>query len=216
MYYDFIHKNARLLKALLAIIIGLIVFWFIFMSFSHSGKVKLQLSIVPSDSSVTIDDSKSSNGSHWLKPGGYTVVVSKPGFKTQTRSIVLSTEKDNNIAAFSLEPQSESAKKWVKAHLDEYKANEKYGSLEAQASGKYLNDRNPIVSKLPYQDPYFTIGYIQNSDNSITLTIATPSPRYRFFAVEQIRKFGYDPTDFRIDFKDFVNPLAPLKSEAKS
>ncbi len=216
MYYDFIHKNSRLLKAILAIIIGLVVFWFIFTAISHSGKVKLQLAIVPSDSTITINGSKYSNGSHWITPGTYTVKVSKPGFKSQSRSVILSPEKDVNVATFSLEPESQKAKAWVKSNLDLYKANEKYGALEAGASGKYLSNRNPIISNLPFKDPYFTIGYIQNPDSSITLTVATPSPRYRFFALEQIRKLGYDPTDFKINFKDFVNPLAPPKSEVKS
>ena len=48
--------------------------------------------------------------------------------------------------------------------------------------------------KLPFTD-HATDRFTPNPDNTITLTVSTPSPRYRFYAKwKQIRKMGYDPT----------------------
>ena len=102
---------------------------------------------------------------------------------------------------------SSDAKKWADDHTTEYRKNEAYGAIEASVNGDYFTERNPITTKLPYVDPYFTLGYISHDNQTISLTIETPSPRYRYFAIEKLRQMGYDPTDFDIIFKDFKNPL---------
>ncbi len=68
---------------------------------------------------------------------------------------------------------------------------------------------NPIVTNLPYINPYYSIEYktAGETSNEITLTIRTPSPRYRYEAVKQIRGWGFDPTSFKIEFIDYKNPL---------
>ena len=68
---------------------------------------------------------------------------------------------------------------------------------------------NPIVTNLPYINSYYSIEYktAGETSNEITLTIRTPSPRYRYEAVKQIRGWGYDPTSFKIEFIDYKNPL---------
>ncbi|MEO5950668.1 MAG: hypothetical protein ABIQ04_04425 [Candidatus Saccharimonadales bacterium] len=75
-------------------------------------------------------------------------------------------------------------------------------------SSSFLTD-NPIVSRLPYQDPYYNISYKTDSQttNQITLTIRTPSPRYRYTAIGKLQSWGYDPTDYKIEFIDYKNPL---------
>jgi hypothetical protein len=98
-----------------------------------------------------------------------------------------------------------------RAWIGKTKKNESYGAIEASNNGKYFTAKNPITTKLPYNDPYYTIGYTPRTDGGVDLTISTPSPRYRFYAVEKIRELGYDPTDFVIVFKDFKNPLGDKK-----
>lgn len=68
---------------------------------------------------------------------------------------------------------------------------------------------NPIVKQLPYQHPYYSINYktVGETTNDIIITIRTPSPRYRYSAVEKLKSWGYDPTDYSIEFIDYKNPL---------
>ena len=68
---------------------------------------------------------------------------------------------------------------------------------------------NPILKKIPYTDPYYQISYktVSATSNDIIITIHTPSPRYRYYAIRELKSWGYDPTDYTIEFTDFVNPL---------
>ena len=68
---------------------------------------------------------------------------------------------------------------------------------------------NPIVKKLPYVDPYYTIDYktVSSTSNDIVITIHTPSPRYRYYALKQLYALGGDPTNLTVQFSDYTNPL---------
>jgi len=209
MYYDFIqtHKKRFIAGAVLFIIY--IIVWAVWTYVDHIGKVPVVVAVVPSNASVTISGQKLGDGTHWLPPARYNVKAEKSGFATINESIIVAAKKSQNVITLSLSPQSSDAKKWANDHQNDYSRNEQFGAIQANVDGRYFTSLNPIIAKLPYVDPYFTIGYTADSDHSVILTISTPSPRYRFYAVDQIRKLGYNPTDYKIVFKDFHNPLTP-------
>lgn len=207
MYYDFIQTHKRKIVWLVSLLVAILLVWTAVTLTSRIGKVATTFAVVPSDAAVTVDGKKMSSGTHWLNAGKYEVVVQKDGFATKKKTINVTNAKKQNVTAISLNPESEEAKEWAKQHEKDYSKNERYGAIEANAEGQYFSETNPITTELPYKDPYYTIGYMPNSDNSIDLTITTESPRYRFYAIEKIRELGYDPTDFKIIFKDFKNPL---------
>jgi hypothetical protein len=207
MYYDFIQQHKQRVKVIALAVVTLIIFWGIITYVGRVDKTPVVIRSVPSDAKIIFRGQNESNGTSWLKEGSYKVTVSKDGFATLTKTILVSDKKSQNVVALSLTPQSDEAKKWAAEHSKDYQNNETYGAIEADANGSYFSSLYPITAKLPFNDPYFQIGYITNEDLSISLTITTPSPRYRFYAVEKIRNLGYDPTDFKIIFKDFHNPL---------
>lgn len=207
MYYDFIHRYKQYFKIAGIGVFVLFVAWGVLTYVDRNGKIPVVVSVVPNDASVLFDKENKGNGTHYMKAGTYQVVVQKEGFKKDTRTIIVTDKKQQNVVAVSLSAQSDSAKKWVQEHEAEYAKNQIYGAIEAESNGRFFTEKNPITTKLPFNDPYFTIGYITNKDQSVDLTIVTPSPRYRFYAVQKIRDMGYDPTDFKIIFKDFRNPL---------
>ncbi|RYF29644.1 MAG: PEGA domain-containing protein [Chloroflexi bacterium] len=195
------------------IVIGAILLFVVFVLFSaatyisRSGKIGVTFSIVPGDASLTVNGNKSGKGTQWLTPGTYTIKVEKNGFQTVEKQIIADANKERNVAAVSLTPESDEAKAWAEKNQNLYKSNEEFGSIEAQETGKFLRARHPIIDVLPYKDPYYTVAYRLNNDQSITLTVDTPSPRYRYFAVQKIRELGYNPTDYDIEFKQYKNPL---------
>ncbi len=207
MYYDFIQTNKRRIIIAIWILFISVIAWAVWIYVSRIGKLPLVVSTVPSNASVSIGGQNYGNGTQWLLPGSYAVKVEKDGFSPRQETIIVSVKKDQNVLAVSLDPQSNTAKQWVSEHQSDYMNNEQYGSIQANTDGKYFTDLNPITTKLPYTDPYFTIGYSANNDQTVTLNVTTPSPRYRFYAVEKIRSLGYDPTNFKIEFKDFHSPL---------
>ncbi len=211
MYYDFIQAHKRKIIIGTLIFVASILIWSAITIVGRIGKIATTISVVPSSAVVTLDGQTIGNGTQWVKPGNYEVVAKKDGFKTEKKSVAVTGAKDKNVVAISLTPESDDAKKWASEHDNEYKKNETYGAIEASNNGKYFTATNPITTKLPYEDPYYTIGYAPRSDGGVDLTITTPSPRYRFYAVEKIRELGYEPTDFLIVFRDFKNPLGSAK-----
>lgn len=207
MYYDFIQKYKKNIAVYTAVLLVFIILISLWTFVDRAGKTAVVVSVVPRDSEVLIGSDKKGNGTHYLKPGTYTVEVKKNGFQTQKRTIIVSDNKDQNVVAVSLGPNSPEAKKWAEDNSDEYKKNEEFGAIEADVNGKYFSSLHPITKQLPFVDPYFTISYIANPDMTITLRIDTPSPRYRYYAIAKLRSLGYDPADFAIQFKDFRNPL---------
>lgn len=215
MYYDSIQKNRRRVIFIIAGIFLVIMIWSLVSFISRQGKVAVVISAVPSDAKIMFDDEQQGNGTKWIAPGDYIVTTKKDGFESVTRKVRITEQKSQNVVAVSLAPKSDDAKNWAEKNAEQYQKNEAFGTIEANANGEYFTEINPITSKLPFVDPYFKIAYVTNDDQSIKLTISTPSPRYRFYAIEKIREFGYDPTDFVIEFKDFKNPLGGNDVEQK-
>lgn len=207
MYYDFIQENKRKLLVAVVMFFVVIIAWAVLIYVGRIGKVPVVIAVVPHNATVTLDGSRYGAGAQWLTPGEYTVVAKNDGFETVTRDVRISEQKEQNVVALSLLPKSKEAKEWAKTHDADYLRIQEFATIEANVNGEYFSKLNPITKKLPFTDPYFKIGYITNDDLSITLTIETPSPRYRFYALEHIREIGFEPTDYRIDFEDFKNPL---------
>lgn len=207
MYYDFLQTHKRTIIRVAVGLFVLLITWTAFILVSRIGKLPVIISVVPSSANITLDGQSKGNGTDWITPGIYRVKVYKSGYESQEKTVTVSEKKKDNVVAVSLKPVSDDAKKWATEHAKKYKDNEKYGAIEASSNGEYFSTLNPITKKLPLTDPYYKIGYIVGDKQSITLTISTTSPRWRFYAVEKIREWGYEPTDFTITFTDFKNPL---------
>lgn len=207
MTNEFFITHRKKIAITVAILFVLFIAFSTFTYVSRSGKIGVTFSIVPGDATLTINGDSSGKGTQWLNPGTYTIKVEKNGYETVEKQIIADENKERNVAAVSLTPVSDEAKAWADKNQDQYKNNEEFGSIEAQETGKFLRARHPIIDVLPYKDPYYSIAYRLNNDQSITLTVDTPSPRYRYFAVQKIRELGYNPTDYDVDFKQYKNPL---------
>lgn len=207
MYYDFLQTNRkRIIRAVILLLVALFL-WTTITLIGRIGKVPVTIAVVPSNAAITLNSQTYQDGTVWLPAGTYAVSLSRDGFAAQKQKVVITAEKSENVIAASLVPESDAAKQWAEEHQKDYKDNERYGAKQASANGDYFTTKNPITKQLPFTDPYYKIAYTSGDDNTITLTVTTTSPRYRFYALEKIRQWGYDPTDFVIDFKDFTNPL---------
>lgn len=180
-----------------------------YLAVTRAGKMAVDVHVVPSDAKVTIDGKKAflftNTGTTYVKPGEYTVIVEKTGYeKYETK---LTFDDTRNMIVRSLAPISDEAKEWAKQHEADYQQNERYGGDVARQNGQHFFKNNPLARQLPIQDPYYQIGYITGEDNQATITINTPSPRYRYFAVKRLESLGYSAADYEVVFKDYKNPL---------
>jgi len=201
------YRKLIVVTILLLSVIGISIFSYL--AITRSGKMAVEVHVAPSDATITVRSkqgmSEISDGTAYLKPGDYTVTVEKSGYEKYT--IEQTFDDSRNIIVASLVPVSDEAKKWMQDHQDEYKENEKYGSRQAQQRSEVFFANNPLTTQLPYQDPYYQIGYKNGKDGNAVITVSTESPRYRYFAIKKIQSMGYDIADYKIEFTNYKNPL---------
>jgi hypothetical protein len=207
MYYEWIQKNKKTIIVVSVVLLSFIIAWGVTTYVTRIGKTAVTLSVVPRDASVTINGSPAGHGTTWVQNGTYTIKASKDGFESRTKQVEVTNEKEQNTVALALTPISEEAKAWAEKHPDAYRSNEAYGAIEARMNGDYFRKKHPVTNVLPYEDPYYTIAYTSENNTDLTITITTPSPRYRYLAVQKFRELGFNPSDFRIKFVDFSSPL---------
>jgi hypothetical protein len=207
-YYQKHYKTVVITSIILfvCLIVGLIAYQYK-LSIERQGKIAVPMQVVPSDAEVYLDNTERlSSDTVYITSGTHDITVKKAGFSTVTKSYRIKTYNEPAIY-ISLVGESEDAKKWQQAHNNEYKKLEVLAAEQAAKYSQSFSERNPIVKALPVKDPYFTISYRNVDDESVRLTIWGTSPRYREFAIDHLRKIGFEPTDYEIEFTGFKNPL---------
>lgn len=206
MILNFIAKHRILSLIIFLLILALPILYFVYTSIDRAGKIPVNIIAVPSDMTLTLDGKTISPGERYLPPGTYTVKGSKDGFTDFTTQVIITSGDKKKSTSILLNPATGAAIDWAKAHKDEYLEAEGQAGSEARDEGEAFRDKNPIVNLLPYKNLLYTIGYRSDPDdpsgNSIILEIDADEP-YRKSAIYQIYQWGYDPTDFKINFKNF-------------
>ena len=192
------------------VIVGVITYFTKNITAPKAGEIDITINLVPKDAKLIVDGVEQTAVSLRVKEGIHTFHASKPGFSTYSRDEYVSKSKDPNIN-ISLGPESEEAKKWSQDNQILYNENERRGAQKAQEDGKKFRDKNTIVNHLPYKNYIYTIGYRANpadpSGDTIIIEIDA-SEGNREYALAQIRRWGIDPTEYIINFKDYTNPFS--------
>lgn len=202
-------------------IVFLIIIFFsisIFQLFSRSSKenkTAVQIMSVPQDITLFVNDKKVSSSVLYLTPGDHIIKGEKKGFKGyEYRITTKEGQKNADTLFFVLSPESNEAKKWADKNKKAYSEIEAKAGEDAQISGESLVDKYPILKKIPYRSSLYDIDYkkLENSDE-ITVQITAATAISRQVAIERIRQWGYDPSDYLIEFRAYSNPFDPLKQE---
>lgn len=193
----------------IAVAIGVTIYVQLNIASQRKGTIAVPVEVVPKDATVTLsnDQKLPSRGTAYIKPGEYIVTVEKEGFATQTRDLRVSAAAVPYIYV-GLVGESDEAKKWEQNNKRAYQNLELLTVAKNRDYTTLFRTANPIVEILPVKDPYYTIDYRNHDDTSIELIISGTSPRYREVAIAYLRDKGYEPTDYRITYEGFVNPLA--------
>ena len=209
MVNEFIRRHLRLVAFAFIFVIVAIIAYFIVTLVQRSGKVAVNVSVVPKDAKITVDGTALNNGTNYLKAGKYTVEVTKDGFASYKD--VQYIDDNNTSIIVSLNAESEEAKKWADANEQDYGNNQ---SLRADAANKWTTayqDANPIVKVLPSSNYLYTIGYKNNPSDPAGMSppiLTIDAPRgYRNAAIDQIRSLGFNPADYKIEFTNYESPF---------
>jgi hypothetical protein len=203
-------RNVKVAGILILVAIVALIGYGIYKQVMKTDNVAITVAVAPSDASISIDGKTSGTGTVYLASGkAYKVVISKDGFSTYSVNQYIDSAHDTISVALS--PISDEAKKWVEENQDQYLAIEGDAGAQANATGEEFSKQNPITDDLPIDNLIYTIGYKNDqtdpSGNSIIITVDAAAG-YRNGAIQAIRDLGYDPTKYKIEFKDYQNPFA--------
>ena len=201
--------KGKIILILLSLAMLSAIVYFAIISIDRSGKTPVIISSFPEDAVITINDTSIKTGTTYLTPGTYQLKVTKGGYDTYSRTVIL--EKTKQTLAIILIPNSDEAFEYGKKNEAAYRKAQAQGEIAAAEAGKVFSERNPITKDLPYKTFFYSVGYRMDqtdpSGNSILIEIDAMEG-YRQAAIYRIRQLGYDPTDFTINFRDYENPFA--------
>ncbi|MBW4061643.1 hypothetical protein HJC99_03695 [Candidatus Saccharibacteria bacterium] len=198
-------SNLKLALSLIALVLVGLAAYFTYITISRHGKIGVTLAVFPTTAAINLNTGQVvKNGTVYLPAGTYTANVSADGFAPLKQTFVINS--DRHDYAFVLTAQSDAAKKWVADHPKEAHAIESIAGAQSNQDTNVFYQQNSIAALLPLIDTYFSIGY-KVPGGVFTVTINTASPRYRYYALQQIENWGYDPAKLNIVFTDFKNPL---------
>lgn len=201
-------NNVALAITFIVLIVLVFVGYFAYTTITRSGKLAVEINAVPSDAKVTLNGTEVGNGTIYVEPGNYEVKGTKDGFGEFSQQT--SIETNGQVVSVPLVAESDAAKQWAKENESKYLDLESEAGIEAQRQGEEFTKKNPIVSLLPYENFLYTIGYrADTSDptgNSIIIEISAIEG-YRQQAIYQLQQWGYDPTDYKINFSEYTNPF---------
>ncbi len=186
----------------------------IYLSFERASKTAVTLVTAPTDATVAFTNTatkkvtKGSHGTVYIEPGIYDILVEKKGFNSYKKTQDIS--KNNTVIA-ELSPQTKEAVEWVKRHQDQYNKLEAFAGKKSLEYNKSVTDKYPLIGVLPLKDPYYSIGHYKKDSGEPVVVITTESPQYRYIATRRIVSMGYKLSDYRIEYKDFQNPLKEKK-----
>ncbi|HVQ45004.1 MAG TPA: hypothetical protein VMT30_08690 [Candidatus Saccharimonadia bacterium] len=178
---------------------------------TQSGKVAVKVYLVPTDAALKIDGKAAKAGTAYLDPGKHTVTAARDGFASASTGYDFTAGQTDAAIDIALIPQTNAARVYAHDHANLYQEREGREAARDATFGKNFAGKNPIVKQLPYKNFLYTIGYrldpTDPTGNSIVIEIDSPTG-YRNGAVEKIRSFGFDPTDFKIIFRDYQDPFS--------
>ena len=202
-------RNGKVIASVTGLIILATIGYFIYISIDRNGKIPIVIDAVPGDATITIDDKPGSTGKSYIAPGSHVILAKKEGF-ADFRTIKYLDQTDQLIV-IPMTPESDTARKWAEAHQDDFLDLEGQAGVAANQEGESFRQKNPIVNLLPYDNLFYTIGYRDDTSdktgNSIIIEIDA-SDGYRQSALYQLTQWGYDPTQFKINFRNYTNPFS--------
>lgn len=173
-----------------------------FLTIRSAAPKNLVLDVAPYSAKVLLNGKTISIGSHYLKPGNYTVVASMEGFSTASQTFNISKGKAARIGLL-LNPTSQVGYDYLSNHPKEQLHREALGGSNFSRQESSASRKTPLINELPFIDQYYKIDYgksrqhpTNSSATAIYITLYGPNGKDQ--ALEWIRFKGYDPNKLEI------------------
>jgi hypothetical protein len=187
------------------VLMVILLLWFIINSLTKVGKNKLELVIVPAYATVTVNGEKVGSKELYLDDGEYNIQITSPGFTSFNNTFSVPDTKGPIVAL--LRAESPEAQEWAAKNQAAYQQAEGIASEAITDSSEQRLEEYPIVGDLPVAASFYRVDYSLADESNLVLQITADTEIGRQAAIENIRTLGYEPTDYRIEFKQFLNPF---------
>ena len=188
--------------ALLLAAIGVLAF----LTISREKNVSyIDLVVVPSGSSVKLDGKGVKSGLLAVAPGNHKIIVSRPGFSTQTENISLEL-KEQRFVGIGLLPNSPETRSWYRDHPDEQLILESISSRSFDQFSEDIVKKVPLVAELPFIDQLYRIDYgasrqQPSNPSAVAIYVKYYSQSGKQQAIDWIKFKGYDPANLEIIYE---------------
>ena len=190
------------------VFMSLIVFSLYIIFNQTSQRTGVDFRVIPNNAQISIGDTSNKPGFIKKPPGIYTAVVSKEGYRSASIKVTVTADK-SPVHYTVLTPQSEEAKKEAFIDKDKIIELEAAAGAQAESKGEDLQNRYPLAKKLPYKSLLFRIDYRMTGDKKdlLAVQITANSPLERSYAIKQIKNWGFEPSEYTIEFPSLDNPF---------
>lgn len=182
-----------------SIIVGMIVFICLVLSLGALlfSSQSYSFSVIPSDATVKLDGRQQAvNKVYKTNRGKHSLVISRSGFSSLTTTF---SGDQSGSELFTLDPNSAEGYSWLQSHPDQEMAREAAGGAAFARNSDKLSSQNPLIKMLPFKLSNLSIDY-GTPDSQLKIYVKAATPADRLEAIQLIRGFGYDPSDYIIVF----------------
>lgn len=197
-------KHIKLYIIIFSALVLAIIGFLIYTSIINSKKTAaLDILVAPNGTTLKLNGKGIKVGKHKVRPGKYTLSVSKKGFNSESLEVEIK-DKENRFVGTILQPNSDTTANWYNNHRDDARLAE---SVTAQIGDQYIKDaiaNNPLLAELPFIGPSFEyrIDYGSSQQNSqwpaINIWTDPNVEDARQAALGWIRQRGFDPEKMEI------------------
>ncbi len=183
----------------LVIIIALGVINFL----SHHGKVKVEVLVAPTDSSLTIDGLKTKPGTMWLTKTTHEFKATRQYFGDAKKTLDLRTYDITLPIYLTPEANTPEADEYLKTHGEQQQAVESAGGIKETRLQDQIT-KIPFLTELPFIAPgfEFQIDYDAEGDQNdvahVTIYVGADTEQAKQDALSWITSRGVDPAKLHI------------------
>ncbi len=209
------NKQRNIIIIAVGLLLTGILAWNVALFISRRGLDKIEVYAIPSDSTVTLDGDKVSQGSIYVSPGNHLLEASRTYFTKDVTTINTTTEDTSDPLYLLPNPSTSGAQQWLADHPKEQVKREGILSKIVAAEQKKLQQKYPFIKELPVYNSHYRIDYSLDDSNQIQFSVTlyailnNPSQRtqylsqlhnYKAEALQYLEKNGIDTSSADISF----------------
>ncbi|HSX06250.1 MAG TPA: hypothetical protein VLG92_00850 [Candidatus Saccharimonadia bacterium] len=145
-------NNQKRIVTIAVLFVGILFILFIMVLLGHHGKAKIQVTVIPSDSILTVDGKKTKAGTVYLTKTTHTLKASRPPFSPTTKTINFATYDTSQTLYVNPVPNSDKALQYLLKHPEIQAQREAASGVQAGEAQQQLR-KNKLVGLLPYRGP---------------------------------------------------------------